>query len=84
MDRAGKLRDATQPVLTQSGKIFHFATPEGTPARMAGFVQWLRTEMETPTLAVPAMLAQLHHDFIRIHPFDDGNGRPLPPSTPRT
>ncbi|TVR63434.1 MAG: hypothetical protein EA420_07310 [Candidatus Competibacteraceae bacterium] len=25
--------------------------------------------------ALPALLARLHHDFIRIHPFDDGNGR---------
>jgi Fic family protein len=70
-------RYKTQPnhVLTATGEIFHFATPEETPARMAAFVQWLRAEMETPTLALPALLARAHHDFIRIHPFDDGNGR---------
>jgi Fic family protein len=28
-----------------------------------------------PQPALPALLARLHHDFIRIHPFDDGNGR---------
>ena len=38
-------------------------------------VQWLRGEMQAPTLALPTLLAKLHHDFIRIHPFDDGNGR---------
>jgi Fic family protein len=70
-------RYKTQPnhVLTATGEIFHFATPEETPARMADFVQRLRAEMETPNLALPALLAWLHHDFIRIHPFDDGNGR---------
>lgn len=67
----------TQPnhVLTATGEIFHFATPEETPARMAALVQWLRVEMEVPTLALSALLARVHHEFIRIHPFDDGNGR---------
>lgn len=70
-------RYKTQPnhVMTAAGEIFYFATPEETPARMAEFAQWLRTEMEAPTLALPDLLAQLHHEFIRIHPFDDGNGR---------
>jgi Fic family protein len=70
-------RYKTQPnhVLTATGEIFHFATPEDTPARMAAFVRWLRTEIEMPSLALPALLARMHHDFIGIHPFDDGNGR---------
>jgi len=70
-------RYKTQPnhVITATGELFHFATPEETPARMADLVHWLRGEMETPSLALPMLLARLHHDFIRIHPFDDGNGR---------
>ncbi len=70
-------RYKTQPnyVLTATGEMFHFATPEETPARMAEFVDWLRLEMATPALPLPLLLARLHHDFIRIHPFDDGNGR---------
>ena len=70
-------RYKTQPnhVITATGELFHFATPEETPARMADLVQWLHGELQTPTLALPALLARLHHDFIRIHPFDDGNGR---------
>lgn len=70
-------RYKTQPnhVMTAAGELFYFATPEETPARMAAFAQWLRTEMEVPTQALPELLARLHHEFIRIHPFDDGNGR---------
>jgi len=70
-------RYKTQPnhVMTATGEIFYFATPEETPARMAAFVQWLRAEMEGPTLALPDLLARFHHELIRIHPFDDGNGR---------
>jgi Fic family protein len=67
----------TQPnhVLTATGELFYFATPEETPARMAEFVVWLRRELETPTLGLGDLLAQIHHRFIQIHPFDDGNGR---------
>jgi Fic family protein len=67
----------TQPnhVITATGELFHFATPEETPARMAEFVRWLRDEIAQPTLDITLLLAQLHHRFVRIHPFDDGNGR---------
>ncbi|MBK7767534.1 MAG: Fic family protein [Sulfuritalea sp.] len=52
-------RYKTQPnhVLTATGEIFHFAAPEETPARMAVLVQWLRAEMEMPSLDLPALLA---------------------------
>lgn len=70
-------RYKTQPnhVFTATGEFFSFATSEETPALMAAFVQGLRAEMDMPTLALPALLARAHHEFIRIHPFDDGNGR---------
>lgn len=67
----------TQPnhVLTITGEMFYFASPEETPVEMAEFVMWLREEMATPTISLASLLTQLHHRFIRIHPFDDGNGR---------
>ncbi len=67
----------TQPnhVLTATGEIFHFASPQETPARMAQWVQWLAQGMNTRAVPLMNFLAQLHHEFIRIHPFDDGNGR---------
>lgn len=71
----GRYKAQPNHVLTATGEIFSFATPDETPALMAAFVQWLRAEMELPTLALPALLARAHHEFIRIHPFDDGNGR---------
>lgn len=71
----GRYKSQPNHVITATGEFFHFATSEETPARMADLVHWLRGEMETPTLALPTLLARLHHDFIRIHPFDDGNGR---------
>jgi Fic family protein len=70
-------RYKTQPnhVLTATGEVFYFAAPAETPARMAALVAWLRAALDGPTLALPALLARLHHDFVRIHPFDYGNGR---------
>lgn len=71
----GRYKSQPNHVITATGELFHFATPEETPARMADLVDWLRGEIQTPTLALPTLLARLHHEFIRIHPFDDGNGR---------
>lgn len=70
-------RYKTQPNhgLTAAGEIFYFAAPEETPARMGELVAGLRTEEENSTLPLLSLLARLHQDFIRIHPFDDGNGR---------
>jgi len=71
----------TQPnhVLTTTGEVFSFAAPEETPALMAELAEWMRqwlgkgTEDTRDTLV--SFLAELHQRFIRIHPFDDGNGR---------
>ena len=71
----------TQPnhVLTQEGEMFHFATPEETPALMMELVAWIRHWLEQDTVSqhesIVPFLAELHQRFIRIHPFDDGNGR---------
>lgn len=63
-------------VLTRDGELFAFATPEETPAQMAAFVFWLREELSAPReRGLLEFLARLHHRFILIHPFDDGNGR---------
>lgn len=71
----GQYKTQANHVLTTAGEIFYFASPAETPALMAAFVQWLRDELQNPTLDLPALLVQLHSRFIRIHPFDDGNGR---------
>ena len=71
----------TQPnhVLTGEGKMFRFATPEETPALMMELTAWIRHWLEQNTAsqreAIVPFLAELHQRFIRIHPFDDGNGR---------
>lgn len=71
----GRYKTAANHVLTTTGEIFQFVAPEATPAAMSDFVVWLRGQIESPSLLLPMLLARAHHEFIRIHPFDDGNGR---------
>lgn len=65
----------TQPnhVQTATGEMFYFASPEETPVKMHDLMEWYRANRGTMH---PVELAALfHYDFVRIHPFDDGNGR---------
>ncbi len=71
----GKYKTQPNHVITSTGEIFYFATHEETPAKMQELVDWFRKENHK-TDANPILLSALfHYKFIRIHPFDDGNGR---------
>jgi len=62
-------------VLTATGEMFEFAPPTEVPARMERLVKWLDASLTAGTLHPVIIAAKLHHDFVIIHPFDDGNGR---------
>lgn len=60
---------------TVTGERFDYASPEETPALMADLVNWYN-EAETKGELSPIELASVfHYRYIRIHPFEDGNGR---------
>jgi len=62
-------------VITPAGELFDYASPEETPALMADLVNWYN-EAEKKRQLLPVELASLfHYRYIRIHPFEDGNGR---------
>lgn len=75
----GKYKNQPNHVVTQTGEIFHFASPEETPARMEKLVKWIQNWLKKDKTEqhkyLVSFLAELHQRFIRIHPFDDGNGR---------
>ena len=71
----GRYKTAPNHVLTASGEMFYFASPEETPARMQEFTSWMAGEIESPSMGLIPLLAEIHRQFILIHPFDDGNGR---------
>lgn len=71
----GKYKTQPNHVITITGETFYFATPEETPAKMQELVDWFRAERSKEDFNPIILAALLHYKFIRIHPFDDGNGR---------
>ncbi len=67
----------TQPnhVRTVTGELYRFAEPEETPFLMDQWIHGFRHGLERNAYPLPMFLAESHHGFLRIHPFDDGNGR---------
>ncbi len=71
----GKYKSQPNHVVTVTGETFYFASPEETPAKMQELIEWFRKERDKSSVN-PIILASLfHYKCIRIHPFDDGNGR---------
>lgn len=73
--QVGQYKSSPNNVVTATGEIFYFATPEETPAMMTDLVDWYRAEKEKSELHPLQLAALFHYRFVRIHPFDDGNGR---------
>lgn len=72
---AGIYKTRPNSVRTKSGELFAYASPEETPALMADLLKWYN-EAELAGELSPIELAVLfHYRYIRIHPFEDGNGR---------
>lgn len=72
---AGCYKTRPNSVITRYGDRFEYASPEETPALMNDLVAWYN-EAEQHGGYTPMQLAILfHYRYIRIHPFEDGNGR---------
>lgn len=71
----GRYKTTPNHVITKTGEIFRFASPEETPAKMHDLLDWYSKKLITPDLNPIFLAAEFHYSFIRIHPFDDGNGR---------
>lgn len=62
-------------VITRYGDRFEYASPQETPALMADLVGWYNEEEQKGNLSPIELAALFHYRYIRIHPFEDGNGR---------
>lgn len=72
---AGQYKTRPNSVITRYGDRFEYASPEETPALMTDLVDWYN-KAEQEGIYTPIELAILfHYRYIRIHPFEDGNGR---------
>jgi Fic family protein len=69
----GDYKKTPNSVRLQNGEIFDYTAPEKVAEEIAELVQWYNEHEATEDPIVLASL--LHYRFVRIHPFDDGNGR---------
>ena len=71
----GEYKTQSNHVRTSTGELHRFAEPEDTPALMETWVDRFRATFDKVPYPLPLFLAESHWNFLRIHPFDDGNGR---------
>ena len=71
----GQYKTLPNHVRTATGELHRFAEPEETPALMEEWTRDFQRDLERSAYPLPLFLAESHWRFIRIHPFDDGNGR---------
>ena len=72
---AGRYKTRPNSVITRYGDRFDYASPEETPALMTDLVDWYNEEEAKGKLTPVQLAALFHYRYIRIHPFEDGNGR---------
>lgn len=70
----GDYKKTTNHVKTSTGETYYFTAPEQVKPAMSDLMDWYKAkerEGEHPVI----IAATFHYRFVRIHPFDDGNGR---------
>lgn len=72
---AGQYKTRPNSVLTRYGDRFEYASPEDTPSLMGDLVDWYNAAEKEGKLSPVELAALFHYRYIRIHPFEDGNGR---------
>ncbi len=72
---AGQYKTRPNSVITRYGDRFEYASPEETPALMTDLVNWYNQAEQSRKFTPVELAAIFHYRYIRIHPFEDGNGR---------
>lgn len=72
---AGRYKTRPNSVITRYGDRFEYASPEETPALMTDLVNWYNEAEQSGKFTPVELAAIFHYRYIRIHPFEDGNGR---------
>ena len=72
---AGVYKTRPNSVITVTGERFEYASPEETPALMNDLVGWYNDEARRGIMSPIELASVFHYRYIRIHPFEDGNGR---------
>lgn len=68
----GMYKTLPNNVIRSDGTLLEFAPPEQVPGEVEQLVDWFNSMNDTHPIVSAAWL---HHRFVQIHPFQDGNGR---------
>lgn len=71
----GRYKTRGNSVRTKTGELFEYASKEETPGLMYSLVKWYNEEAEKGIFSPLELATLFHYRYIRIHPFEDGNGR---------
>ena len=72
---AGQYKTRPNSIITRYGDRFEYASPEETQALMKDLVDWYNEAEQEGKLSPVELAGLFHYRYIRIHPFEDGNGR---------
>lgn len=70
----GEYKKFPNTVRLENGELFHYAAPQDVPILMGDLITSYNTAVAEGKHPIE-IAAMLHYKFVRIHPFDDGNGR---------
>lgn len=70
----GQYKAQPNNVKTSTGEIYYYTPPDQVKPAMGDLIDWFR-EAENAGEHPIFIAATFHYRFVRIHPFDDGNGR---------
>ncbi|MBC8044833.1 MAG: Fic family protein [Rhizobacter sp.] len=73
--KIGEYKTMPNHVRTATGEMFRYVEPFDTPAEMHNLMSWYHQSFVDESIHPLLLAATFHYKFIRIHPFDDGNGR---------
>jgi len=73
--KIGEYKTSPNHVKTKTGEIFYFAEPFEVGAKMKDLLEEHQKQKGQKDLNPIILAAIFHYKFVRIHPFDDGNGR---------
>lgn len=71
---AGQYKSQPNHVLLPNGEIHYYVEPVQVQPQMEELVNWVNTQLEQEIHPI-ALASILHYNLVRIHAFDDGNGR---------
>lgn len=69
----GQYKSQPNHVLQQDGSIHHYIEPLQVPLEMQQLCDWVNANLNQLHAVIVAGIA--HYNLVRIHPFDDDNGR---------